>query len=232
MRRSFSCLLLLERLRLDAAGGGVPRHRAGARLRGRGHGALPLRGDDAGHQSRSAAGRGSPAISTGGGSGGCSSWCSFFSCSAPIASDWRGWALRCAELRITATPRSSGCCFYTVYAYPFEIAAVVLLVAIIAAISLTMRRRPGIKAQNPAEQVAGASFGPRASGQDALGRQAVGRERPVLSLPHFRTRSHPVLPERGRDLSESKERHHPAHGHRAPAAVGQHELHRLLPFPR
>ena len=43
---------------------------------------------------------------------------------------------------------------YTVYAYPFEIAAVILLVAIIAAISLTMRRRPGIKAQNPAEQVA------------------------------------------------------------------------------
>ena len=47
-----------------------------------------------------------------------------------------------------------GVLLYTVYAYPFEIAAVVLLVAIIAAISLTMRRRPGIKAQNPAEQVA------------------------------------------------------------------------------
>ena len=47
-----------------------------------------------------------------------------------------------------------GVLLYTVYAYPFEIAAVILLVAIIAAISLTMRRRPGIKAQNPAEQVA------------------------------------------------------------------------------
>ena len=47
-----------------------------------------------------------------------------------------------------------GVLLYTVYAYPFEIAAAVLLVAIIAAISLTMRRRPGIKAQNPAEQVA------------------------------------------------------------------------------
>ena len=47
-----------------------------------------------------------------------------------------------------------GVLLYTVYAYPFEIAAVVLLVAIIAAISLTMRRRPGIKAQNPADQVA------------------------------------------------------------------------------
>ena len=47
-----------------------------------------------------------------------------------------------------------GVLLYTVYAYPFEIAAAVLLVAIIAAISLTMRRRPGIKTQNPAEQVA------------------------------------------------------------------------------
>src|ERR1700733_8206417 len=37
---------------------------------------------------------------------------------------------------------------YTRYAYPFELAAVVLLVAIVAAISLTLRRRPGLKVQN------------------------------------------------------------------------------------
>lgn len=43
---------------------------------------------------------------------------------------------------------------YTVYVYPFEIAAAILLVAIIAAIALTMRRRPGTKYQNPEEQVA------------------------------------------------------------------------------
>jgi len=43
---------------------------------------------------------------------------------------------------------------YTVYAYPFELAAVILLVAIVAAISLTMRRRPGLKVQNVARQVA------------------------------------------------------------------------------
>jgi len=42
---------------------------------------------------------------------------------------------------------------YTVYAYPFEIAATILLIAIVAAISLTMRRRPDTKYQNPAEQV-------------------------------------------------------------------------------
>ena len=42
---------------------------------------------------------------------------------------------------------------YTFYVYPFEIAAVILLVAIIAAISLTMRRREGAKYQDPAQQV-------------------------------------------------------------------------------
>ena len=43
---------------------------------------------------------------------------------------------------------------YTKYAYPFELAAVLLLVAIIAAISLTMRRRPGLKVQDIGKQVA------------------------------------------------------------------------------
>lgn len=42
---------------------------------------------------------------------------------------------------------------YTIYAYPFEIAATILLIAIVAAITLTMRRRPETKYQNPAEQV-------------------------------------------------------------------------------
>jgi NADH-quinone oxidoreductase subunit J len=43
---------------------------------------------------------------------------------------------------------------YTRYAYPFELAAVLLLVAIIAAISLTMRKRKGHKVQNVDLQVA------------------------------------------------------------------------------
>ncbi|MHB8414280.1 MAG: NADH-quinone oxidoreductase subunit J [Acidiferrobacteraceae bacterium] len=49
--------------------------------------------------------------------------------------------------------RMLGDLLYTTYVYPFEIAAAVLLVAIIAAIALTMRRRPETKYQNPAEQV-------------------------------------------------------------------------------
>jgi len=42
---------------------------------------------------------------------------------------------------------------YTQYVYPFEIAAVILLVAMVAAIALTLRRRPGVKTQNISEQV-------------------------------------------------------------------------------
>ena len=42
---------------------------------------------------------------------------------------------------------------YTDYVYPFEIAAVILLVAIVAAIALTLRRRKTTKHQDPAAQV-------------------------------------------------------------------------------
>ncbi|HEY2970112.1 MAG TPA: NADH-quinone oxidoreductase subunit J [Casimicrobiaceae bacterium] len=49
--------------------------------------------------------------------------------------------------------KALGLQIYTDYAYPFEIAAMILLVAIIAAIALTHRRRRETKYQNPAEQV-------------------------------------------------------------------------------
>ena len=42
---------------------------------------------------------------------------------------------------------------YTTYLYPFEIAAAILLVAIIAAIGLTLRRRPDTKYLDPSRQV-------------------------------------------------------------------------------
>ena len=48
-----------------------------------------------------------------------------------------------------------GSVLYTVYLYPFEIAAVILVVAIVAAISLTLRRRPSTRVlMKPEEQVA------------------------------------------------------------------------------
>ncbi|OGT21110.1 MAG: NADH:ubiquinone oxidoreductase subunit J, partial [Gammaproteobacteria bacterium RBG_16_57_12] len=42
---------------------------------------------------------------------------------------------------------------YTVYVYPVEIAAAILVVAIVAAIALTMRRRESVKSQKPDQQV-------------------------------------------------------------------------------
>ena len=47
-----------------------------------------------------------------------------------------------------------GTVLYTEHVYAFELAAVILLLAIVAAITLTMRRRPGLKVQNIAKQVA------------------------------------------------------------------------------
>lgn len=42
---------------------------------------------------------------------------------------------------------------FTEYAYPFEIASIILLVAAIAAVALTLRKRTGVKFQDPAAQV-------------------------------------------------------------------------------
>ena len=46
-----------------------------------------------------------------------------------------------------------GALLYTDYVYPFEIAAVILVVAIVAAIMLTLRRRTGVKKQDVGQQV-------------------------------------------------------------------------------
>ena len=50
--------------------------------------------------------------------------------------------------------KALGAVLYTEHVYAFEIAAVVLLLAIVAAITLTMRKRPGLKVQDIAAQVA------------------------------------------------------------------------------
>ena len=49
--------------------------------------------------------------------------------------------------------RELGKVLYTDYIYPFEIAAIILLVAIVAAIALTMRERRQLKTQKPELQV-------------------------------------------------------------------------------
>jgi NADH-quinone oxidoreductase subunit J len=46
-----------------------------------------------------------------------------------------------------------GLLLFNNYSYPFEIASVVLLVAAISAVALTLRKRTGVKVQNPGQQV-------------------------------------------------------------------------------
>jgi NADH-quinone oxidoreductase subunit J len=65
---------------------------------------------------------------------------------------------------------------YTEYVYAFELAAVLLLIAIIAAISLTMRKRPNLKLQDVAKQVAVRS-------QDRVRIVKVAAERPAAAVP-------------------------------------------------
>jgi NADH-quinone oxidoreductase subunit J len=50
--------------------------------------------------------------------------------------------------------KALGAVLYTDYVFPFELAAVILLVAIIAAIALTLRHRKETKYQSPATQLA------------------------------------------------------------------------------
>ena len=53
----------------------------------------------------------------------------------------------------TSNSRALGVLLYTEYLYPVQIAAIILLVALIAAIALTLRSRKDSKYQNPGEQV-------------------------------------------------------------------------------
>ncbi|NCO19486.1 MAG: NADH-quinone oxidoreductase subunit J [Gammaproteobacteria bacterium] len=60
--------------------------------------------------------------------------------------------LAAAPLVEGSNTRALGEWLFTRYIYPFEIAGFILLVAIVAAIMLTHRRRPGTRHQNPSQQ--------------------------------------------------------------------------------
>jgi NADH-quinone oxidoreductase subunit J len=64
------------------------------------------------------------------------------------------WPAPPAKAADYSNTRELGEQLYTTYVYPFEIASVVLLVAIVAAIALTLRTRPGTRYQKIEEQVA------------------------------------------------------------------------------
>ena len=52
-----------------------------------------------------------------------------------------------------SSTKELGQVLYTAYLYPFELAAMLLLLAIVAAILLTIRHRPGLKVQDVGRQV-------------------------------------------------------------------------------
>jgi NADH-quinone oxidoreductase subunit J len=91
-------------------------------------------------------------------------WLGWLTAGAVIAEiSWVVWSHHFNGLQVTrgtipeaigySNTRALGEVLYTRFAYPFELAAVVLLVAIVAAIALTMRHRPGFKAQDISRQV-------------------------------------------------------------------------------
>ena len=75
-----------------------------------------------------------------------------------------GWTLAPEAMHVAAAPlpspdeatntRALGQLIYTHYAYLFQIAGLILLIAMIGAIVLTHRRRPGVRRQNIAAQIA------------------------------------------------------------------------------
>lgn len=92
-------------------------------------------------------------------------WLGWLTAGAVIAEiAWVVWSHHINGLQVTkatipeaigySNTRALGEVLYTRFAYPFELAAMVLLVAIVAAIALTMRHRPGFKAQDISRQVA------------------------------------------------------------------------------
>jgi NADH-quinone oxidoreductase subunit J len=79
---------------------------------------------------------------------------------ALVVSTW-STASEAADLRLAPNPgggvsntRALGAILYTDYVYLFQLAGLVLLVAMIGAIVLTHRQRPGTKRQNIAAQIA------------------------------------------------------------------------------
>jgi len=58
-----------------------------------------------------------------------------------------------AEMASVGNTKALGIELYTNYLFPVQVAAVILLVAIIAAIALTLRRRKDSRSQKPSEQV-------------------------------------------------------------------------------
>jgi len=58
------------------------------------------------------------------------------------------------DAEVMTNTEALGSLMYTYYLYPFQMAGVILLIAMIGAIVLTLRSRPGVRKQNIGDQVA------------------------------------------------------------------------------
>ena len=65
---------------------------------------------------------------------------------------------------------------FTDFLLPFEVAALIMTVAVVAAVTLTLRRRPGTKHQNPGDQA-------RTRAVDRLRMVSMAAERPINEVP-------------------------------------------------
>jgi len=90
--------------------------------------------------------------------------------SAPFPAD-NAAAVAAETSNITWLARS----LFTEYLLPFEFAAVILTVAVVAAVMLTLRRRTGLKKQNPSEQT-------RVKSADRLRIVKMAAEKPVVQV--------------------------------------------------
>ena len=113
---------------------------------------------------------------------------------------------------------------YTEHVYAFEIASVILLLAIVAAITLTMRKRPG--PQGAGHREAGGRARARTACASSRSSRAKSHDHHDGALPRARGRA--LQLERGRHLPEPQERHPAPDVHRADAARRQLQLHRVL----
>jgi len=98
------------------------------------------------------------------------------------------FADRAGELRLSPMPADGvsnaealGRILYTDYVYLFQAAGLILLVAMIGAIVLTLRERPGTRRQDIAAQIARANTVNLRSVPPGAGLASVGIERPVPS---------------------------------------------------
>ena len=131
----------------------VPRDDPGRRLCRRGRGAVPVRGDDARRRLRRAARRHAAISADRRRRSAASSWPNSCWCWAPGRS--RRARRRASPRRFPPTVTNTealGLMLYTRYVYYFQIAGLVLLVAMIGAIVLTLRHRTASSARTSRTQ--------------------------------------------------------------------------------